>query len=85
MKSILLAARQQGFEVTKYSDLRLEARRGDYSLQFRRSVHTPLCHLKVGRESGETLICQAFCNEDQEEQIAARILSLPLSATPREQ
>jgi len=56
----------------------LEAQYGHYMLQFRRSYHTPLCHLRLVRDTGETLLCQAFCNVNQEEQIAQRILTLPL-------
>jgi hypothetical protein len=77
MKSILLAAQQQGFEIVLHSDLRLEGRRGEYCLQFQRSVHTPLSHLKVGRSTGETLVCEAFYDEKVEEQVVARILALP--------
>lgn len=79
MKSILSAAQRQGFEIICQSDLRLEGRLGEYSLQFQRSVHTPLSHLKVGRSTGETLLCEAFYNEDVEERVAERILSLPLT------
>ncbi len=78
MKAILAAAQQRGFEIVRHSDLRLEGRRGQYSLQFQRSVHTPLSHLKVGRSTGETLVCEAFYDEKVEEQVAARILALPL-------
>jgi len=80
MKSILSAARRQGFEIIRQSDLRLEGRLGEYSLQFQRSFHTPLSHLKVERITGETLVCEAFYNEKAEEQVAARILALPLRA-----
>jgi hypothetical protein len=78
MKSILTAAQRQGFEIVRQSELRLEGRLGEYSLQFQRSAHTPLSHLKVVRGTGETLVCEAFYNEKAEEQVAARILSLPL-------
>jgi hypothetical protein len=78
MKSILTAAQRQGFEIIRQSELRLEGRLGEYSLQFQRSVHTPLSHLKVVRSTGETLVCEAFYNEKAEEQVAERILSLPL-------
>ena len=78
MDCILSAARQQGFEITCSSDFRLEGRRGDYLLQFQRSVHTPLAHLRVGRGEGDTGVCQAFFHEDLEKQVAARILALAL-------
>jgi hypothetical protein len=78
MDCILSAARQQGFEITGSSDFRLEGRRGEYLLQFQRSFHTPLAHLRVGREEGDTVICQAFFHEDLEKQVAARILALAL-------
>jgi hypothetical protein len=81
MKSILSAARQQGFEITSMSEFRVEGRRGDYSLLFQRGVHNPLAHLKVGRGTAETLICQAFFDEKLEEQVAARILSLSLAGS----
>jgi hypothetical protein len=79
MKSILSAARQQGFEITICSDFHVEGRRGDYSLLYQRGVHNPLAHLKVGRGATETLVCQAFFHEKLEEQVAARILSLSLA------
>ena len=44
MKSILSAARRQGFEITLHTDFRLEGRCGELSLQFQRGVHTPLSH-----------------------------------------
>lgn len=78
MEYILSAARQQGFEITCSSDFRVEGRRGDYLLQFKRNAHTPLAHLRVGRSEGDTLICQAFFHEDLEKQVAARILALSL-------
>lgn len=80
MRSILSAARQQGFEIIRYSDFRLEGRRGEYSLQFQRGVHAPLSHLKIGRATGETLLCEAFYSGEREERVAARILALPLAS-----
>lgn len=78
MKSILSAAQQQGFEIVRHSDQRIEGRLGEILLQFQRGVHTPLSHLKIERITGETLVCEAFYNEKAEEQVAARILALPL-------
>lgn len=78
MKSILSAAQRQGFEIIRQSDFRLEGRCGEYFLKFQRGVHSPLSHLRIDRGAGETLVCEAFYHEKVEEQVAARILALPL-------